>query len=642
MPLDRWYQPPRKLVLLFLAVTLIPALALVWLTIELAEKDRSLEKQYAQERVGRLADKIVAASHQRLSELESELHRLATADKNAPPDHTVLVIAEGDRVAAAPAGALVYYPILPQTRQLPPGLFAEGERYEHRQGDWSKAIDWFAALARHDDPTTRAGALLRLGRNQGKAGQIDAALATFAELEKLGATEVEGFPAAMLALDARCGILEKAGRQAELRTTAKVLRAGLASGTWPLLRSAYDFYKEEAGRWTGEFREADADRSARATAAAFSATHERWRIDGTAPQRQWLIAEGRPVLLASAGTRERLVALVGGVEFLQDAWNDVQGVQILLTDGEGHTILGTFPDGSAPQAVLTTDATGLPWTLRVTSTGLETGTSVAAGRRRLQLVGLTMLLLLLGGSAYFTLRGVTRELAVARLQSDFVAAVSHEFRTPLASVRHLSDMLAKGRVADAGQRQHCYDFLSRESERLEKLVEELLDFGRVEAGAYRYRFERVEATDLVREVVREFQENVRPKGHRIELSVEMESASVLADREALSRAIWNLLDNAVKYSPGSDTIWVALALESDSAVIRVRDRGLGIAMSEQKEIFQKFVRGSNARTEQIKGTGIGLAMVQHIVEAHRGEVRVESYPNQGSTFALRLPIERPA
>ena len=639
MPLERWYQASRKLLLLFLAVTLIPAVGLVWLTIELVEKDRSLEKQHAQERVERLADKIVAASHQRLYDLEGQLHRLATAGGKPPPDHTVLLIAEGDRVTAAPAGALVYYPILPQTRQLARSVFAEGERYEHHQGDSSQAIHWFDALARNHDPVIRAGALLRLGRNQGKAGQIAAALTTFTELEKLRATDVEGFPVAMLALAARCGLLEKAGRQEELRTAAQALRTGLASGTWPLLRSAYDFYMEEARRWTGEISETEADRNARAIAAAFASTHERWRTDGTAPQRQSLIAEGRPVLLASAGNPERLVALVGGGDFLQDAWKDVNAVQVMLTDGEGHPILGTFPNGSAQQAVVTTDASGLPWMLRVTSTSPE---PAAAGQRRLQLVGLTMLLLLLGGSAYFTLRGVTRELAVARLQSDFVAAVSHEFRTPLASVRHLSDMLSKGRVSDAGQRQHCYDFLSRESERLEKLVEELLDFGRVEAGAYRYRFERVDAIDLVRELVSEFQENVRPKGYRVELSVEMGSASVRADREALSRAVWNLLDNAVKYSPGSDTIWVALALEADSAVIRVRDRGLGIALHEQKEIFQKFVRGSNARTEQIKGTGIGLAMVQHIVEAHHGEVRVESHPNQGSTFALRLPIERPA
>lgn len=636
---ERWSEAPRRLPLLFLAVTLIPVLALGWLTTQLVEKDRRLEKQQVQERVEHAADRIVAASHQRLSELESELRRLATGENDGPADHTVLAIAEEDRVTVAPAGTLVYYPILPKTGQPPRGVFAEGERYEHQQGDPSKAIGWFRALARTEEPSLRAGALLRLGRNQRKTGQIDAALATYAEMARLGATEVEGFPAAMLALEARCGILERAGRQAELATAAKALRTGLATGAWPLRRDAYDFYLGEALRWTGEIDETEADRNARAVAAAFQSTYEQWVTDGNAPQRQWLIMEGRPVLVATAGSQKRLLVLLAGADFLEGAWKNVDGAQVLLADGEGHPILGKVPAGSLPQAVRTTDASKLPWTLRVTSTSLEANRSEAALQRRLLLSGLAMVLLLLGGSAYFTLRGVARELAVARLQSDFVSAVSHEFRTPLAAVRHLSDMLSKHRVSDEAQRQHCYDLLSRESERLEKMVEGLLDFGRIEGGEYRYRFERVDIAGRVRALVDEFQEKVTPKGYRVELSGELESALVLADWEALSRAIWNLLDNAVKYSPGSDTIWVELALEGGSAAIRIRDRGLGIALSEQKQIFRKFVRGSNARTQQIKGTGIGLAMVMHIVEAHHGEVRVESQPDQGSTFALLLPIE---
>jgi signal transduction histidine kinase len=642
MLFERWFQAPRRLSLLFLAVMLIPVLALGWLTSQLLEKDRKLETQQVQERVEHAADRIVAVSHQRLSELESRLRRLANGEEDAPPGDTVLAIAEGDHVTVAPAGALVYYPILPKAGQPVRGVFAEGERYEHQQGDLRKAIDWFRALARSEDPAIRAGALLRLGRNQRKAGQIDAALATYGDLATLGTTDVEGFPAAMLALEARCGILEKTVRQAELATAAQAFRTGLATGAWPILRGAYDFYMEEALRWTGESGETEADRNARAVAAAFQSTYERWVTDGDAPQRQWLIAEGRPVLLASAATQRRLVVLVAGADFLQDAWKDLNGAHVLLADGQGQPILGKVSHGSAPQAVRTADASKLPWTLRVTSTNLEADKTEAAQRRGLLLGGLAMVLVLLGGSAYFTLRGVARELAVARLQTHFVAAVSHEFRTPLASVRHLSDMLSKGRVSDEVQRQQCYDFLSRESERLEHLVEELLDFGRIEAGEYRYRFEPVDAAGLLRALVKEFQAKATPKGYRIELSGGVDSAMVLADREALSRAIWNLLDNAVKYSPGSDTIWVALALEGSTAVIRVRDSGLGIESSEQEKIFQKFVRGSNARTQQIKGTGIGLAMVRHIVEAHDGEVRVESQPNQGSTFALVLPLERAA
>jgi signal transduction histidine kinase len=364
--------------------------------------------------------------------------------------------------------------------------------------------------------------------------------------------------------------------------------------------------------------------------------------DAPVSPRQGLVAEGRPVLVASAVAQGRLFVLLAGADFLRGAWKDVNGAEVLLTDAEGHPILGTFPNASAPQKVLTTDESRLPWTLRVASTSLKADSTEAARQRVLQILGLALLLLVLGGSAYFALRGVARELAVARLQSDFVSAVSHEFRSPLASIRHLSDLLATGRVTDQAHRQQSYDFLSRESERLEHLVEELLDFGRIEAGAYRYRFERVDAADLLRALVAEFQEKVTPKGYRIELSGDVANAMVLADREALSRAISNLVDNAVKYSPGSNTIWVDLAVEGSTAVIRVRDRGLGIALGEQEAIFRKFVRGSNARAPQIKGTGIGLAMVRHIVEAHHGEVRVESQPDQGSTFALVLPIEKAA
>jgi signal transduction histidine kinase len=642
MTLRRWLEAPRRLPLLFLAVTLIPVLALGWLTSQLLEKDSQLEAQRAQERVEHAADRIVAASHQRLSDLESQLAQFATSGTDVPPAHTVLAIAEGDRVTVAPAGALVYYPILPKTGQPPRHVFYEGERYEYQQGNPIKAIDWFRALARTDDDAVRAGALLRLGRNQRKAERIDAALTTYGQLQGLGATTVEGFPAALLALEARCLILEKAGRKKELSTAAAALRGGLTTGAWPISRDVYDFYMVEARRWTGNAGETDAERNARATAAAFQSTYERWVTDGANPQRQWLVAEGRPVLLASTASQGRLVALVAGADFLQEAWREVQGAQILLTDGVGDAIFGRPAENPALQAVRTTDASRLPWTLKVTSASLEADPSEATTRRLLQLAGLAMVVLLFGGSAYFTLRGVARELAVARLQSDFVSAVSHEFRTPLASVRHLSDMLSKGRVSDDGQRQQCYDFLSRESERLEHLVEELLDFGRIEAGAYRYRFERVDAAALLRALVSEFQEKVGPRGYRIEFAVEVDSALVLADREALSRAIGNLLDNAVKYSPGSDTISVALGLESGSAVIRVKDRGIGIALGEQKDIFRKFVRGSNARSEQIKGTGIGLAMVRHIIEAHHGEVRVESQPDQGSTFALLIPIEKAA
>jgi signal transduction histidine kinase len=370
--------------------------------------------------------------------------------------------------------------------------------------------------------------------------------------------------------------------------------------------------------------------------------YSQWVADGEVPQRLWLIAENRPVLLAAAERGDQLFVLAAGAEFLRKAWRELVGVEVLLTDGSGRPVLGRPRTGAVTQAVRTTDQTRMPWILRVQSAAASGG-EVSTGREpRLLVAGLILILLVLAGAAYTTHRSVARELAVARLQSDFVAAVSHEFRTPLASVRHLSDMLARGRVGDGPEREQCYQFLSRESSRLERLVEELLDFGRLESGAYRYQFAPVDVAALVQHLIAEFRTDPSAGLHRVELSGEVEGCMVLADRDALARAVLNLLDNAVKYSPDEETIWVTVRRETTSVVVAVRDAGLGIAVGEQQQIFGRFVRGSNARLRQIRGTGVGLAMVRHIMDAHRGAVQVSSRLNEGSTFELRLPADETA
>ena len=246
-------------------------------------------------------------------------------------------------------------------------------------------------------------------------------------------------------------------------------------------------------------------------------------------------------------------------------------------------------------------------------------------------------MVLVGG--YFTMRAVSRELAVSRLQSDFVSAVSHEFRTPLTSILHLTDSLDRGIVPDEARRRQYYTALRHETTRLHRLVESLLNFGRLEAGAFEYRFEPVDLAALVGDVVDEFRKEFAASGHRFEFRADRGLPPLRVDREALGRALWNLLDNAVKYSPGRPAIWVDLAREGKRVALRVRDQGPGIPVEEQKEIFNKFVRGSAARASSVKGTGIGLAMVRHTIRAHGGEVRVESRPGEGSTFTILLPWE---
>jgi nitrogen-specific signal transduction histidine kinase len=484
--------------------------------------------------------------------------------------------------------------------------------------------------------------LLRLGRNLRKTGRHEEALQAYGELAQLGRTNVLGLPAELMAREACGSVLEAIGRREELRKEASLMHSALWSGRWSLLRPAWEFHMEEAQRWLGATPLTEREQNALVLSIATESMYGQWIAEPESKGRRILKIEGRPVLISWTGTLDRLAAVLVGPGYLGSKWTEaLQGrrVQGALIDTDGQVMIGSF-NKSGPQAVRTTPATRLPGTLHATSADPGADEAGVAGRRRLLLSGFAVLALVLLVGSYFIMRSIDRERAVARLQSEFVSAVSHEFRTPLTSLRQLSEMLSKGRVPTEDLRQKSYDILSRESERLQRLVESLLDFGRIEARAFRYHYEHLDPVTLVGDLVAEFQEKAAAQGYHVELELAGEYPLIHADREALGLALRNLLDNAVKYSPDCRTVWVEMARERGRLAIRVRDQGMGIPASEQKEIFKRFVRGTGSRAAHIQGTGIGLAMARHIIEAHDGEIRLESEPGRGSTFTILLPLEK--
>lgn len=252
------------------------------------------------------------------------------------------------------------------------------------------------------------------------------------------------------------------------------------------------------------------------------------------------------------------------------------------------------------------------------------------------MAGLAALVTLVVAVSYLIGRAVSRELAAAQLQSDFVSAVSHEFRTPLTSMRQFTEMLIEDDKLPPEKRRTFYSAQERATRRLSRLVESLLDFGRMEAGARPYRLEPLDANRLVQTIVDEFRQERESNGFVIDCVLPTDRAMVNGDREALTQALWNVLDNAVKYSGDSRNVRVEVERGKHIA-IRVHDQGYGISSEEQAQILRKFARGSAAKTHDIKGTGIGLAMVRHIVDAHGGELLIDSKPGRGSTFTIRLP-----
>jgi len=642
MGLALWFRPPGRTLVIFLCLMLVLGGALGWLGWQLLKQDRALERQRVQESLELAADHMAAALQQSLTDLESYLSFFPRPDAKEPPD-SVLVLQVSERtVNAYPSGCLLFYPVIQDGEEPPASTFAAGETLEYQRNDPAKAAEVFRELARSPDPGVRAGALLRFGRNLRKTGRNEEALEAYGELAQLGRTPVLGLPAELTAREARCTVLETIGKREELGKEASLIHSALWSGRWSLLRPAWEFHVEEARRWTGASPLKEREQNALALSIATESIYGQWIAEPESKGRRILEIEGQPVLISWSGTLDRLAAVLAGPAYLSSKWTEaLQGrrAQGALIDADGQVMIGSFNKGG-PQAVRTAPATRLPGTLHATISDPAAGEAGIAGRRRLLLSGFAVLALVLLAGSFFIMRSIDRERAVARLQSEFVSAVSHEFRTPLTSLRQLSEMLSKGRIPREDLRQKSYDILSSESERLQRLVESLLDFGRIEARAFRYHYEHLDPVTLVGDVVAEFQEKAAAQGYHVELKIAGEYPLIHADREALSLALRNLLDNAVKYSPDCRTVWVEMARERGRLAIRVQDQGMGIPASEQKEIFKRFVRGIGSRAAHIQGTGIGLAMARHIIEAHDGEIRLESAPGKGSTFTILLPMEK--
>jgi signal transduction histidine kinase/predicted negative regulator of RcsB-dependent stress response len=658
--LRNWFRPPRHLLALFLVITLVLAGALGWLSWRVLEQERALEGQRLQERLDNAADLASAALLRSLAQMEERLNRLialpeaqmATAAASLAEPETLLLNLTTTTVETYPGGQLLYVPLPVSAKETPVTVFAQAEAAEFQQKDYARAITALRVFARSEDQTIRAGALLRLARNLRKAGQAKAALAVYEELAQLPTTLIEGYPAQLLARHERCVLWQELNERPQLQTEAKLLYRELHQAGWPMTGATYRFYADAASNWLAPTETAQLaaemhapEALARSAGAEF--LWEEWqrikRGEGAGSGRLSLWHEKRAVFLLWRSTAERMVALIVSPRYFEQQWLSAMPargemrVHLALTDADGHQVLGNGAGTASPQALRTAAATQLPWTLHVVSTDARLSLGELTGRRSLWLGSLLVLGLLVLVGSYFIGRAVLRELEVARLQSDFVAAVSHEFRTPLTSICQLSELLADGRVSSEQRREEYYAGLRRESLRLQRLVEGLLDFGRMEAGAREYRFELCDTAALVREVSDEFAREVAERGYRLELNVADDLPCVRADREAFSRALWNLLDNAAKYSPHCQTLWVDAESANGTVMIRVRDQGLGIAPAEQTQIFQKFVRGTSARTAAAKGTGLGLAMVQHIVTAHGGRVLCESVPEQGTTFTIVLP-----
>ena len=314
---------------------------------------------------------------------------------------------------------------------------------------------------------------------------------------------------------------------------------------------------------------------------------------------------------------------------------------VAVTDDDGRVIYGELPpDGHTPVFRARFPTTLYRWRLTVAPRESSSVRREVRARRttNLALVVLAEGLILLG--MVVLLVAARKERRANRLKSEFVSNVSHELKTPLSLIRMFGELLALGRTRGPEHAREYAEIITREAERLTHLIDNVLDFSRIEQGREAYTFSEGRLGPVVERAVELVRPRAEQAGAQLSCSVEPDLSPVSMDPGALTLLLLNLLDNALKYGVSGDgtaRIRVTLARENRELVLSVNDRGPGILESEIPRVFDRFYRGDDARRQRIRGSGIGLSLVRHIAESHGGRVTASNDPEGGCQFMLRLP-----
>ncbi len=642
----------RKLVL-FLAAVILPCLVLVGLGLRMIGQERELADRRGADERTRLA---AAVGQKLLVRLERIKLEEAGAWSRAEPGK--LLSRPANSAVALVAKILDGRVVLPTEHPSKSGSqlkevsfareFQQGEQAEFAERRFSRAADLYDAAGRHATyPVQQAHARLSLARVLSKSGRTSASDRHFRHLLGLSSeiSDELGIPYAYYA--ARQLLQDPANHDVVLER----VEAEFGARYWVnriaahMLVDLIDRLIEARPGETSTQLVTDLSRQAHdyvallKQAAAlqndFSALMLSTRFAGTVLEAAsiWLPYGNDPWLVSTTpapGEPEDLIIAVRADTLLNAFAQEATSEGMVRAEptffagpGEGEALGQNFPG------------------LRVTFKDDDLHALQADSTPRVVFYLLTLMLVLSATlfASYLLWRDVRREGRLAEMRAEFVSSVSHELKTPLTSIRMFAETLAMGRSQDPDTERQYLETIVNESRRLSRLINNVLDFSKIEQGTKNYRPESTVLADVVHAAVEAMAYALKQQGFTLNVEVQEDLPEVFVDGDAIEQAILNLLANAVKYSGESREIDLRLTQKGNQVVIEVEDYGIGIPVSEQARIFDKFYRVSSPDSDRVPGAGLGLAIVAHVADAHDATAEVESVLGEGSTFSLRIPLE---
>lgn len=654
------FSPTQRLVGVFMIFILLPGAFLSVFALRVFRQEGQLVRQRARERLERVTREIGRNLDSEFRQWEESVLRTAREGPldavsfpeiiqealEKPGGGVLFSVSEAD-LEIFPSGALSYTlanTSAKRTRssRLPPA-FIEAESQEIERKDYRRAILSYLSLLDSADTELQPLLLQRLARTLRKASRLDEAALAYSDLLSLDTVWLGGMPSDLIAQSELCSLAAERGDVTELATKGLALYRDLTGGKWLLDKPRYLYYSDRCRSWCQEIPVDVEDFN-----QLKMIEEHKLALSGAAEE---LLEEPRRVLRGKTETHlafwhsDPFTAVVLSESFLGLHW----WPQIISAQGEDLDAILYSPDGNAlfrpapteaPPFAVMRDAkiAETTWLLQVWPSNPAAIYADMRQRQNLSLAILVFVASLLAFGSYITVRIVRRELEIARMRADFVSTVSHEFRSPLTGIRQLGEMLLDGRANESERQRRYFKMIVQESDRLTRLVENILDFSRMEEGRKEYRFEPLDTSRWLRKLVTDFETEISADGVAVETDIPDELPTISADGEALGSAVHNLLDNAVKYSPEMKMVWLEAEAAGDEVRIIVRDKGIGISEPDQTHIFDRFYRVDGEISKRIKGAGLGLSLVQHIVKAHSGKVECESKVGEGSTFSIRLPV----